>query len=216
MRSIVVSVLLSTFGLVALFSANSLPTARAQTTQNYSSNWQASQLYRVKLRVNGVDMYGPQIGVSRWTVGGSINNGRITYSETWEGPSAQFINFAGGSGGNRCQSSFDRNKWLAGCFNTGTSGTLSPVVDLEKIDLHVLSDQTCNGPGSSALPDVRASGNSAACKKNVGSSYATGAYGFTFSYSNYATALPDITDEFKHYYTAIPLQWTVNGTINYY
>jgi hypothetical protein len=65
------------------------------------------------------------------------------------------------------------------------------------------------------VPDQRASGNTAACKRNVGSSYTDGAYGFNFTTSNYAATANDINNSFNLHYSAIPLQWQVAGTITY-
>jgi hypothetical protein len=209
-RSIVMSALLAATGLVMLFGTDSLPKAQAQVTKQYQSNWTATDLYRVKFTntSNGVVFYGPQIGVAKWAVGGSIDNGRTTYTETWDGPSAQYINFAGSATG--CPSTVDKTKWLAGCFLSNGSG-VAKTVDLEKIPLNVASDQNCTGATTYPV-----SGITAACKQGFGASYTDGAYAFNFSTTTTRPAnANDLLSQFPAHYTAIPLQWQVTGTITY-
>jgi len=206
-RRIVAAILLAFAGLMLLTGSNPLPIAQAQTTQPYASNWQATELYRVNFtKPNGIVFYGPQIGVAKWQVGGNINNGRITYTETWNGPSQQYIAFSPGSNsGNRCVTSVSRDKWLAGCFNTDPSTASSPTVSLEKVPLYTASDESCG----------LISGIAAACKNSFGGAFTSGAYSFVYGPNTPPSGSNLSTERYALHYTAIPLQWNVTGTVTY-
>lgn len=210
MRSVVMSVLLVAAGLVMLLGTDSLPKAQAQVTKQYQSNWQATELYRAKFtKQNGLVFYGPQIGVARWDVGGTINGGEVSYTEIWQGPDQNDINFSGNNIANQCavNPNYHRDWWLVGCFTTGPNGSISLNTTLERVDVNVISDHTCGGN--------RVTGNAAACKSQFGYSYTDGAYSFNFAYPNAASNTFDSESSFVFHYTAMPLQWKVTGTITY-
>lgn len=228
---VLAAVLLIAGGAMLFFTpGGKISTIKAQGgPQPYHSTWQASYLYRVRVRTpNGSTTNGPAFGVAEWTVGGDVNNGSITYNETWEGPpESGFSARPGGFNERPCLVNYDSAKWLAGCYpNTSAISSNQnippPNVTLERVKLFN-SDGTPGFVVDNNCPrDVNADGTAASCSYSQSSNayksgiWSTGTYGFA-SLGRMIDHQTN-TDVYAtdRSYMVMPLQWTVSGTITYH
>ncbi len=188
---------------VALFNFGQTPSKTdAQATGNYTTNWVASEVYQTIITDGSTD-FSVAIGVSKWTVTGSI--GSTNFSETWTGPAANTAQIGPDQGGQvgKCNTNnYDRSLWLIGCaaVDEGTDGPF-------RLQSVVPGSVFSEGSGDRA----RWSGGAADCSVPiVGCLVTTGTYGFQHMRGSGGDSPMEVFGS----YLMMPLKWTVTGTIN--
>lgn len=200
----IIAILLAASGIALMNSGGQSSKVAKASTTTYTTNWQATSVYRL-MRTNNGGVTQPlgAIGVSGWVVNGTI--GTTTYTETWVGPAANSASFNTVTNSKCSTAGYDKTKWLVGCTSYIGGDEGRNTFGMENI---APSDVYADKPGGVGYNQWSSSGGGSYCDDAfqvfTGCAVATGSYGFVYT---------NLTGGIKMAGLFMPLQWTVSGTI---